>query len=222
MELGGGTMKKLNIRHSFQTNSFRRGSFSVLLIAVVIAIVVILNLVAGKLPEHIIRKDLSNNQLFSLGEQTENLVKGITEDVTIYVLSTEDNADVTLKSTLERYADLSSHIKLSYVDPVLSPDFASQYGLTSAEEGSLILVSGNRNKYIALSSIYTTSYDQSSYSYTQEFNGEQEITSGLDYVTTNVLPVLYAINGHEEMEVSTSVKTQVEKQNMELKEFCLL
>ena len=86
----------------------------------------------------------------------------------------------------------------------------------------MILVSGNRNKYIALSSIYTTSYDQSSYSYTQEFNGEQEITSGLDYVTTNVLPVLYAINGHEEMEVSTSVKTQVEKQNMELKDLNLL
>ena len=215
-------MKKFDLKHSFQTKTFRYGSFSIILSVIVIAIVVVLNLAVRSLPEDVIRKDLSQNQLFSLSDQTEELVKNLSQDVEIYVLSTEDGADVTLKSALERYQDLSGHISVTYIDPVLSPNFSQQYGVDSAEEGSVILVSGTRNKYIALSDIYTTSFDQNTYQYTQDFNGEQEITSGIDYVTTEELPVLYAINGHEEMEVTTSVQTQIEAQNVELKDLNLL
>ena len=59
---------------------------------------------------------------------------------------------------LDRYASESSHIKWETKDPAVYPTFAAQYGVQSAENGSLILVSGEKSAVLArpTSTIMTT------------------------------------------------------------------
>lgn len=69
-------------------------------------------------------------------------------------------------------------------------------------------------------------YDYSSYystgSYDVSFAGESELTSAIDYVTSEDLPLLYTLSGHGEAELSTSFNTAVEKQNIDIQSLSLL
>lgn len=80
---------------------------------------------------------------------------------------------------LDRYASESSHIKWETKDPAVYPTFAAQYGVQSAENGSLILVSGEKSAVLAASDLYD--YDYSDYyttgSYSVTFGGENKLTA---------------------------------------------
>ena len=76
-------MKRLKIwfrqlRASFQTRSFRIGGYSVAATAIVVAIAVAVNLLVGALPASMTQFDTTTNQLFTLSQQTKNMVSGLT------------------------------------------------------------------------------------------------------------------------------------------------
>ena len=52
--------------------------------------------------------DATSTKLYSLTDTTKDYVKNLSQDVTIYVLSSEKSADSTLAETLQRYEDLSN------------------------------------------------------------------------------------------------------------------
>ena len=140
--------------------------------------------------------DVTGEKLYSLTEQTKEYVKTIDEDVTIYVISSEDSQDMVLGQTLQRYDDLSGHIKVEYVDPNINPRFYMQYTNDSISLNSLIIVSGKRNTVVDYSDIYETSYDYDYYtggysSNTTGYDGEGQITSALDRVLTDDVPKVY-------------------------------
>lgn len=93
------------------------------MIALVVAIAVFLNLGFSALPDRYTKIDVTSQKLYTLTQTTKNLVKNLSEDVTIYVINSESSQDETLQQTLKSYAELSDHIKLVYKDPVVSPDF---------------------------------------------------------------------------------------------------
>ena len=145
-------------------------------------------------------------------------MKGLNEDVTIYVLVNEDNEDTVLGQTLDRYEDLSEHIKVQYVDPIQNPRFHTQYTSGSVSTNSLIVVSEKRSKVINASDIYVTSYDYDGYSYSSSisgYDGEGQITSALDYVLSDDIPMVYMTEGHGEQAFSTSFKISLSKENVE-------
>ncbi len=75
--------------------------------------------------------------------------------------SKDDNVD----RTLQKYASASKHVKVKYVDPNVSPTFASKYTDSDVTSNSIIVVCGDRSKVIDYNSdIYEYSYD-SSYNY---------------------------------------------------------
>ena len=212
------------LRRSFSTRTFRAGGYSAAAAAIVIAIAVAVNLFAGALPASITHIDTTSSGLFTLSAQTEQLVSALDEEVTIYWIVQSGTEESTIGELLDRYAGLSSSITITKRDPVVYPNFASQYTSEPLYNNSLIVVSGDRSQYISYTDIYVTDY--SAYymtgSMTTEFGGEGELTAAIDYVTNEDLPTIYTLTGHGETGLPSNLQTLAEGENMLVSELSLL
>lgn len=209
---------KEKIRKAFHASSFRYGTFSIIVTAVVIAIIVGINLVVGQLPTELLNIDISEQKLFSIGDTTKELVGALDEDVSIYLIATSDFSDETINQMLKKYEDLSSHISLTTIDPDANPAFLTSHELTSADLSGyvdILVVSDKRQKLITYEDVYEISYT-SYYSYEYYYDGEGAVTSAISYVTTDELPKMYVLQGHDEESFTESITKRIEKNNVEI------
>lgn len=174
-------LKKLDfsgIAASFKTRSFRVGGYSVAAAVLVLAIAVVANMLVNALPAAWTQHDITQNGYFSISDQTEQVLEGLQEDVTIYWVVRDGGEDTTLGLLLEKYEGYSDHIKVVKKDPDLYPTFVQQY-TDEVEDNSLIVESEKRNTYVSYYDVYE--YDYSSYYYTGtydvSFAGESSLTS---------------------------------------------
>ncbi len=205
-------------RYSVSVKSLKAGAYSSGMIVAALAVTVVVNLLVGQMPATWTSLDLTGNKLYSLTDQTRDFLAGINEDVTIYVLVNEENEDSVLGQTLDRYEAMSEHISVQYVDPIQNPRFHSQYTSGNVSTNSLIVVSDKRSKVIDANDIYVKSYDYSGYNYSSSvtgYDGEGQITSALDYVLSDDIPVVYMTEGHGELTLSASFETGLDKENVE-------
>ena len=83
--------------------------------------------------------------------------------------------DAQIDSMLERYKDLSGHIRVKYVNPKSKPYFYKDYTDNAPTSNSLIVVSDKRSKVIDYYDIYdyqsNMDYSHSSISYNNELKG---------------------------------------------------
>ena len=207
----------------WSSKNIRNGSYSLMTAVVIIAIAVVINLVVAKLPVQYTSADLSQTKLYTIGEQTEEIVKALDSEVEIYRIVQSGNEDDVITKVLERYEGLSSNIKVEDIDPVLHPNFVSDYTDEELTDNSLIVVGSERNKVIAYEDMYETSMDYYSYSYTTTgFDGEGQITSAISYVTSDDMPVLYQLTGHQEADFTSDMTEGIEKENIELQDLNLV
>ena len=183
-------MKKPNfswkrVADSFSTRSFRAGGYSVAAAAIVLAIAVMVNVFAAALPASVTKFDTTANQLFTLSEQTEKLVSGLTDEVTVYWIVRSGQEESYLESLLSRYQSLSDKIRVVKKDPDVFPTFTQQY-TDSFTENSLIVESGERYRYVDYNDIFVMDYTSYYYYGTESwsFCGESELTSAIDYVVS--------------------------------------
>lgn len=210
-------------RYSVSVKNISFGAYSTGMIAVVLAIVVVLNMAVSQMPSQWTSIDLTYEKLYTLTDQTREYLSQMQEDVTIYVMAAQDNADQTVVQTLERYESFSDHIKVSYVDPTVNPRFSQQYTDSSVSANSLIVVSDKRSRVIPYSDIYESSFDYNTYSSsTTGYDGEGQITSALDYVLSDDMPKVYMTQGHGEVEFSGSFTSALSKENVEAESINLL
>lgn len=203
-------------RYSVSVKHFSVGAYSTSMIVVAVVITVLVNLVVGELPSTLTSIDLTGNKLYSLTDQSIEFVQNMEEDVTIYVLVNEESADNTLAQTLQRYDDLSDHITVEYVDPTVNPRFHTQYTSSNISINSMIVVSDKRSVVIDSNDVYASTFDYTTYSYaTTGYDGEGQITSALDYVTSDEIPKVYMLVGHGEATFSTTFTDALSKENVE-------
>ena len=210
-------------RYSISKKKIGLGVFNAGMVAFGVALAVVLNLVAGALPTTLTQLDATSKKLYSLTDETKEMLQGLKEDITIYVLSAEASMDETVAKTLERYADSSSHITVEYKDPSKYPNFYTQYtDDTSITRNSLIVVSGKRNKVVNYNNMYEGTYDSSYNWSTTGYDGEGQITSAIQYVTSEDMPVIYELEGHNEVAVSGGFSEVIEKANITVEKMNLL
>lgn len=211
-------------RWAFSKKMIGTGAFSAGMIVIMCAICVVVNLVLTALPAKYTSIDCSATKLYSLTSDTRDRVSKLDEDITIYVLNSKKSKDAKIDETINRYKDLSSYIKVKYVDPATSPKFYQDYTDTTPTANSLIIESKNRSKVIDYNDIYE--YDSSSYYYGYQsqssitgYDAEGQITSAIEYVTMDAdeLPVIYQITGHNETEIGSNFQSVVSKANANLK-----
>lgn len=201
--------------------ALKLGGYSTLFIVIAIAVVIVINLLVGKIPASYTKLDLTNDKLYSISEQTKSIVSGLADDVTIYLIAATGSESAAITELLDRYEPLSDRLRIEYKDPVLYPTFTSQFTSESVTSNSLIVTSARRTKVVPYSDIVVTSYDYTTGASSSSFDGENQLTGAIDYVTSDSLPVLYQITGHGEAGLSDSLTSSVIKQNISLESLVL-
>lgn len=208
---------------NFSKKHIKNGSYSMTMTVVIIAVVIVINMIVGELPSKYTEIDVSGQKLYSIGDETKELLSELEKDVTIYQIAQSGGEDEVITSLLKKYEDESEHIKVEQKDPVVNPKFASEYTTDNLSANSLIVTCGDRSKVIDYNNMYESDIDYQTYSYqTTGFDGEGQITSAIGYVTSENLPILYTLTGHGETELGSTMKEGIEKANMEIKSLNLV
>ncbi len=201
-------------RYHVSGGGLKVGAYSATGILLAIVVTVAVNLGFNYVPEQYSSFDLTENGLYALTEETKTFLSGLSEDVTLYVLSEEGAGDADLSKTLERIADQSGHVKVTYVSPAKNPNFYQSYTDMQPSSGSLIVEGEKRSTVVDYGDIYTYEMDYSTYSYqTTGYDGEGQIVSAIAYVTTEDMPVFYVIGGHGELELEEKFANTITKEN---------
>jgi len=202
--------------------ALRGGGYSLAVTAVVLAICVAVNVLAGLLPTSATRYDISAAKLYSVTSSTKAVLSGLTDDVTIYWIVQAGQEDSVIENLLGKYESLSDHITVEVKNPDVYPTFAAQYTDETVANNSLVVACGDRSRYIAYDDIYQQEVDYSTYSASYSFDGEGQISSAIDYVTREELPQVYRLTGHGEADLSEVFSGQLTKDNIEVTDFSLL
>lgn len=203
-------------RYQISGRTFSMSTYSVAVVIISTAAAVLLNMLALELPLRFTSFDVTTNRLYSLTDETKKIISSLEEDIQLYVLANENQADSTLDATLKKYADLSSHVKVSYVDPAVNPKFFTKYTDSDLSFNSIIAESSKRYKVIDYSDIYQTQLDYSTYSsVVTGYDGEGRLTSAIAYVTSDDMPKMYLLEGHGEAVFDANFIAAIEKENIE-------
>jgi ABC-type uncharacterized transport system involved in gliding motility auxiliary subunit len=167
----------LNIMTSKTT---RYGSNVVITILLALAILVLINFVSAK---HFKRLDTTQNKVFSLSEQTEKILKELTQDITVTGFYTENHyRRKSTQDVLNEYAEKSNKIKFTMIDPASKPGIASAYKIT--QDGTVVFDLGGKKENVV-------SYE----------NEEQDFTSAILKLTSSKQKKVYFLSGHGERDI---------------------
>ena len=202
--------------------AFQGGSYSLMITAIVLALIIVVNVFVSALPTTLTKYDISSTKLYSITSNTKVVVNALEKDVTIYWIVQSGEEDEVIENLLGKYDSLSDHIEVVKKNPDVYPTFAEQYTSETVENNSLVVECGDKSRFIGYDDIYLTEADLYSYSYNTSFDGEGAITSAIDYVVSDEQPQIYVLEGHGEAELPSTFSEQIEKENMELQTFSLL
>lgn len=215
-------------RWNVSKTTISTGVFSAGFIAIALVMAVFVNLAVGKIADNSTWAsiDMTASKLYSITDDTKEMLKEISDDIVIYVLASEKDGDSTINKTLNNYKSNSKHITVEYKDTNLNPNFYSEYADTAPSSNSLIVVnkSNNKSRVIDYSDIYIA--DTSSYYYTGQtsytgYDCEGKVDSAISYVLSENNPVIYEITGHDEVGMGTSFSEAIEKMNCDIEEIKL-
>lgn len=215
--------------------ALKSGSYTLVVSAVVLALVVVLNLIVSALPTTYTKLDVSSVGLLELDEETEGIVSAVNMPVTMYLIAQRGGEDATILELLHRYEAMSPHITVKTVDPDTNPGFVSAYTDAAINMNSVIVESELRSYVVDNSEIYVVSYENMTeedyYNYiyygiqpsgTPYFYGELMFTTAIDYVTVDTIPTVYTLTGHSEDALSETVSANFYANNIDTAELDLL
>jgi ABC-2 type transport system permease protein len=208
-------MKKNGFKQSFSNRKFKMGGFQTLTMVIVLVVVVVLNLVVGKMS---ITVDLSSDKIYSLTDDTKDMADSLTDDITLYYMVQSGNEATVIEKVLDEY-DKLSHVTVEKKDPVVYPNFAKDYTDDDISDNDVIVVNeskDNASRHVSYSDMYVQDVDYSTYSQTNSLDAEGQITSAIQGVTSAETKKLYATSGHGETELGTDFSDIVTKSNMTL------
>lgn len=203
-------------RPNTSSKQLKSGYYSVVITAFVIALIVVVNLIVNALPSSYTKFDFSEQGLYTLSGQTKKLVKGLKEEVTVYLVAQKENESKGLIEILDKYKALSDKLNVQKKDPAVSPGFVAEYTQDTLADNSVIVVSGARSRVVSFEDMYEVTINpETGKQQAQAFRGEDRITSAIDYVTTEKLPKMYLTTGHEEQAVGGFI-SEIQRENIQV------
>ncbi len=202
---------------------FKIGTYTVGTTIVVLAILVVINMCVSALPLKWTSFDLTSNDLYSISDQTEQILESLDEPVKVYWIVQDGSEDDAVEKLLANYADLSKDFTYEKIDPVANPSFTSQYTTDSIYNNSLVVVNSDETKsrFVSYYDIYSYSYDDN-YNEVVEYSGESALTSAVNYVTTDTQTKAYYLTGHGEDSIPTNLQSSMENDNLTTEELNLV
>ena len=212
-----------HIRESFKTRQTRYGGYAALITIAVIAGLILVNLIVGQLSPQL---DLTQSKLYSLSEQTQQVLGQINTPVKIYGMWKPGEESQDIMTVVNLYLAKNKNLSLQVIDPDKNPGFVTKYDKEKKgiSRGSLIVEGDKGFKVIG-------PYDMYDFTQNQQGGGssvtgvavERRMTSALLFVGTGITPIVYELTGHGEIALSAlNFQDTVERENFSLKSLNLL
>ncbi len=197
----------------------RHGILATTSVVVVIALVILLNVFLSSKEWNY---DCSKDELYTLSEETKGIIKDLDKDVNIYFLNSESKANTVYKNILSQYAK-SGKVKVQYKDLKKFPQFANDYLDEGAEaaDDDMIVVCGDRHKYLASTDYLNYGYDDSG-NYSTTVNIEPKVTAAISYCVSGETPSVYTLTGQGEQELGEGFKSALDMDNYKVENLDLL
>ena len=212
------------IKNLFQSNDSKHGSYTLAMTSIVISIIIIFNMIVNLVPENMRQIDISSTNIYEISSKSEKIIKNVDDDVTFYVLAQKDSTDKRIKTFINKYASLSKKIHVEWIDPVLHPSALTKYG---TEENNIVVSCKKTNRKITVSFDDILVSDSSSYystssSSASQFDGDGQLTSALNYVTSTKEYKAYYTSGHGESSLSSEVTSLLTKSRISTSDLLLM
>lgn len=170
------------------------GTNTLLLIAILIAIVILINSAVQSL--NLTPIDCTSNKEYTLTNESKDRVKNIGNDVNIYFVGYEDSA--TQVSLARQYNKANNKINVEVIDANERTDIASKYNVTN-DSKAIIVENGEKSKTLYSDDLYT--YDSS---YQTIDLTEEKITSAILNVTSEKIANVYFLAGYSDYSLEYS------------------
>ena len=162
-----------------------KGTSTLLLVAILIAIFILANIGIRKL--NITAIDVTKSKDYSLTDISKERVKSIDKEVKVSFVGYKDD-DLSYKLA-RQYNSANKKIKVEIVDANKNVEFAKKYNITDATSNPVIVVEcGEKNKTLSAYDIYDY--------YSGEDNTEQKLTSAILNVASSDIPKAYFLQGY--------------------------
>ena len=186
-----------SIKESFQTKQVKYGGYAALLTVAVIAGLILINLMAGQASPRIAQIDLTENRLFSLSEQTIQLLERLDTQVNFFGLWRPGEEDYNLMNVINLYLSRNRNITMEVIDPDRNPGFVMRYDhdRMGIPRGSLIVEGEMAFRIITPREMYDFTITPAGALNITGMAMEQRITSALLFASTGETPVIYEITG---------------------------
>jgi ABC-type uncharacterized transport system involved in gliding motility auxiliary subunit len=182
------------IVRAFSGRTAQQGTNTTILTLAVIAILAVLNFVGFR---HHKTFDLTTEKLYTLSDQTRNIVSGLKQD--LIVARFDKTPNTTFDDLMAEYKTLSPHFKYQFVDPQQKPEVAQDFGATRGQlgeedvTGAIVKVTSDKIKEVC----FVTGHGEKSLTdgsqdgYTQVDAGlkkENYATKTVNLITENGVP----------------------------------
>ena len=202
-------------RYSVSGKGIRLGAYSIMGIVAAAVVTVLINLGLNYIPDQYTAFDVTANKLYTLTEDTKEMIGGLQEDVAVYVLADEAAKDEDLDKTLQQIRGLSKHVTVNYIDPLANPKFYYNYVQEEPTGNSLIVEGPKGSVVVDYNDIYQYDMNYATYQYTLTgYDGEGQILSAIARVTAQEQPKFYLIMGHDELAFEESFLKMLTKENL--------
>ena len=202
-------------RYAFAGKSIKIGAYGIFNVLVAAVLVILVNLGLNYVPDRYTSFDVTANRIFTLTDETIQMVEGLSHDVTIYVLADENSKDADVDRVLQQLKGYSEHIRIEYVNPVSNPMFYYKYTDIAPSVNSLIVAGENSSAVIDYNDLYI--YQINYYTYENEIVGidaEGQLISAIIRVTSEDIPKFYHVIGHNELVFDDKFMNALTKENV--------
>jgi hypothetical protein len=208
------------IGDSFKTRKVRYGGYAALITLAVIAGIILINLIMGQFTPQI---DLTDNRMFSLSEQTLQVIDSVDSAVTIHGLWRPGQERSDIIAVLDLYLARNKNFTLNIVDPLRYPGLVQKFDKDNEgiSPGSIVVEGPKGFRLISPREMYDLDYSRASYENPNpSVTGiavERRLTSALLYAASGTTPAIYEIFGHQEISLGDlGMQETVEQENYRL------
>lgn len=164
----------------------RKTSLTVLLILIILAVCIGINIFVEE--KNIADFDFTEDKIYSLSDMSKQIAEEVEDEVEIILV----NMPEAQQDFAYKYNSVNDKITVEVIDDVTTrPDLTDEYGI-SANTYAIIVKSGEKNKILYSSDLYTYDYT----TYQQKDITEEALTNAILDVTTDEKPVIYFLTGH--------------------------
>ena len=204
---------KGGLKALLRSRKLRHGSLAVVFTAVAVAVVILVNIVAGLLVDRFpdLKADFTANKAFALSDDTRDYMSHLSKDIKFYIISKEDdfvNTDsyfVQAKNLLDKMKSTSDgKFTFEFVDTTENPQFTQQFPNVDWKSKSVlgVVACGEQYKALEVKDCFTYNEDYYNYYGVYEWTGttiEQAIVKSALNVTTNDKVIVDVLTGEGEV-----------------------